>query len=1418
MNIEKEGVDCKLYLQKLSLISLKQSKVRKSRKKDQRILESKAWNAYFTALCSPYVTSTVHHNLMKPQLVHEDNEFKIFDDLLEESFYLKVTGKIKQAQKIEVLAESLKNKDKFFDAKVVRFLLALAWSQEDSSFSSLNFPTYDCVMPQMTDNLELSLKRSSFCDYSQDNLSERFFNKEVAIGQLEAKRSVFEDKPGTHFENKSSKFAWKMPEQKSEGIELFGALTQSNSTSVDMNLELPDIDSNLLSSSCSFLSQKLSKEPSVDEGFVDESSIASLNETEQTVDFYDNLKIWTDVSKLKLNTLHTWESQQGHDTRQDNSFLTEFGDAAFDYLYRVRRYEVALLTNSKMSRDIRLSREDILRRSLDVLLGLSSNMYSFNKVKCCFNICYQVGCAGLSNEALRGFGRSFCKIGSFYKQISKFIDHHSENRSGLSGGVTLQAFVNSLHTYMDVYRTIIMKLREQPYVSMIMLWNFLRKIEQQLKFLADICLCSIAFGRNKNDPKPKFPTGLKLLAYIHNICERNRNTPHYPLLLHIYQSTAAPFLRSVSDWIFAGSYSDLNAEFFVEINDHYLAYRDKHYWTHGFREKQNKCDLSMFDNDLLEQIFACGKTINLLKKTCPEHYLLRNHLRLPAINIKLSLKDLNNFQLQCDEYTREVQAAYEAERRNMEIQMLEEKERKRNALIAEQNIARKALEKITELENQVKLAIQQKKENELIFLKKQMLAAIEERKKAKEEQLEKDKEFIRIAEVMGEEERERLKKERQELISYYEHLSLMATKREDRALWTVRRLELRTKRNEFLRQENSNIQQAFTEWKNKEIVNETAESLKDTLAISNTIDNKEERKMAEENTRDEEMSKTTLDEMIGDFATGSHSEEKRKRQEGNLLEDGIKESDINIEIAVNKDDLKLQELLDANRHDDKIKFAQQAEGKETKSLMYYNEELKTEKLEKKSIEKDKRFWDITKAEIHKEESIMQNILYPEKYEKEEQKKFVTTRGKEPEAKIKKLIYHQESLVEENIVEDFSAVSGLPIEDVWLDSIAEPFENNFDIMNDLPNPDISSSLNKMKIFEDNEIDETDAVYNLPIEVILQRSLHTAIQSQIFVVQNAVVKYFFDQLRIGIHFIAFRKYLLLEDGEFGHSLCNQLFDKAFVGVSPKEFCIPTVLNNMISRAMQLSLFADKIIFSRQFTFSLKSLPDVFKTTDIAALDFLELRYKVPWPCNIVITENCISKYNKVFSFLLRLKKVNWALQGIWSNLKKADRNRRLSSQLRMLQLFRHEMRHFVINVERYIVNQVIHISWQEFQEDLSDKVYGIDDLHSIHVNYLNKIIFRSLLTKKAGPVFKIISDIFSLILKMHVQVLSSPWQHNEHGTTHPNFKSMCLTYNAFQEYVGFLFKVISKLVRRGYQQHLADFLLQVNFNGYYEAATS
>ncbi len=55
------------------------------------------------------------------------------------------------------------------------------------------------------------------------------------------------------------------------------------------------------------------------------------------------------------------------------------------------------------------------------------------------------------------------------------------------------------------------------------------------------------------------------------------------------------------------------------------------------------------------------------------------------------------------------------------------------------------------------------------------------------------------------------------------------------------------------------------------------------------------------------------------------------------------------------------------------------------------------------------------------------------------------------------------------------------------------------------------------------------------------------------------------------------------------------------------------------------------------------------------------------------------------------------------------------------FRQEMQHFVKVMQGYIANQIIDVTWREFQDDLN-KVQTLDELHHCHAEYLNKCVLR------------------------------------------------------------------------------------------------
>uniref|UniRef100_A0A480PQ99 Gamma-tubulin complex component n=1 Tax=Sus scrofa TaxID=9823 RepID=A0A480PQ99_PIG len=342
--------------------------------------------------------------------------------------------------------------------------------------------------------------------------------------------------------------------------------------------------------------------------------------------------------------------------------------------------------------------------------------------------------------------------------------------------------------------------------------------------------------------------------------------------------------------------------------------------------------------------------------------------------------------------------------------------------------------------------------------------------------------------------------------------------------------------------------------------------------------------------------------------------------------------------------------------------------------------------------------------------------------------------------------------------------------------------------------------------------------LPLPVLMKHSVTAPLAAHVSLVNKAAVDYFFVELHLGAHFEALRHFLLMEDGEFAQSLSDLLFEKLGAGQTPGELLSPLVLNSVLSKALQYSLHGDTP-HAANLSFALKFLPEAFAPNAPDVLSCLELRYKVDWPLNIVVTEGCLSRYSGIFSFLLQLKLMMWTLKDVCFHLKRTARMSHVASsvQFRQLQLFKHEMQHFVKVIQGYIANQILHVTWCEFRARLAS-VGDLEEIQRAHAEYLHKAVFRGLLTEKAAPAMNIIHSLFSLVLKFRSQLISQPWglAGGPHGAEHPNFALMQQSYSTFKYYSHFLFKVVSKLVNRGYQPHLEDFLLRINFNNYYQDA--
>lgn len=1395
---------------------------------------------------------------------------------------------------------------------------------------------------------------------------------------------------------------------------LFGGLTSSMTANMEVSLNIPQLPKESEQMEINLPTKTIelyNNETSNDEGF-DETMSATLSSIRHDASndgCTNSLDIWDEALNSKKKTVFTWEKQGSYNERLDNGFLSELGDKAFDCMYQIKIGELEKLTGKPLAIK-KVSAQKVFQDTLNVLLGVQSTLYTFYPINLSLRPAPNIKCPGVSAESLHALMTKFATLGTNYRQLRKFCSHHADRpKTGQSGGFLLKAFIDALREILQTYWYAVFEAGDMNKAMLLTeLWHLFEPFSKQFKLLADMCLCTEAFKRTgEGSAKPKFPVGPRLLSYLYSLAVKNSSTDHYPMLLYLFRCTSIPYINFISDWLFRGVCLDSYGEFFVQLDHQYLSYRDKYFWTQGFQMNQSQTFVPLFLDGLAEEIFACGKSINLLRLTNIKHYLFNIDIKTPNLFVTFSSKRLEEMNKENKRYLNTVKIAEKSHLEEKQRKLLEEKEDWRRRIANEKMINEEALKQIKEAEDEIRKAIRDKKVKELKELQIQFEEAVKQRKKRREKKIEEDLAFLEEVEKIEQKEDDARKKARDDIIAYYEALSEAAEKRERRAKWIIDRYLLSKKRSEFLRQAEDSIQQEVIKAKLSNLELAESSNLMNLSRENLPVDDSSSSDVAETEglypeSHDAPTSGTSTEIRVPSpetvdsvdhpeslvsgnpdqisfhsahpetklayfksdqnlsvaknilYPVGSNSEpgassyhaqfnagtgaaERRELLgssafEGSTARDILypsteTETLIDLNISLHNDEGKATkdllypgenihtlttQPLSSTTHNEgsvtkgllypeefstrninsfdnpqaverQIKDGAETkdllygapsdisahvstrglavtDGRETKDLLYPIDEFR-EVVDRSSMKEAEgsetkhllypgtlQSQDISKPVptlySHNEGSVTKQILYPGEntheenvvklrdFEKPSVMKDVLysgvetqnadinkqkPRGFEPPTRIKEMMYP--NLPEK--VEFKHEVRELCPEDVWMDLTVEPFQDNFnELINQDPHPYRCWETTKLPLqFEQDKDEDADIIKQMPLETIVKRSLISPIQAQISLVNKAVVQYFIKDLHIEAHFDAFRKFLLLEDGEFGHSLRSQLFEKISSGMRPQEFCNTIRLNNIIIEALRLSLYASRIEYSNQLTFSLKSIPDVFQPSDVGVLDFLELRYQVPWPCNIVITENSINKYNRVFSFLIRLKRAGWSLQEVWLSLKKADYLRKTASspQLRQLQLFRHEMQHFVNNLERYTVNQIIHVSWQEFQESLS-KVNDLDDLHRCHTAYLKKIIFRSLLSKNAAPVYKLINDIFGMISKFETRLTSHSWvEDKETGhMIHPMFAKLQLVHGAFRQCIEFLFSVISKLVRRGYQDHLSDLLLQVNFNSHYKTA--
>lgn len=217
---------------------------------------------------------------------------------------------------------------------------------------------------------------------------------------------------------------------------------------------------------------------------------------------------------------------------------------------------------------------------------------------------------------------------------------------------------------------------------------------------------------------------------------------------------------------------------------------------------------------------------------------------------------------------------------------------------------------------------------------------------------------------------------------------------------------------------------------------------------------------------------------------------------------------------------------------------------------------------------------------------------------------------------------------------------------------------------------------------------------------------------------------NKFKLFEHLQALKKYLLLGAGDFiavlmeslssnldrpantqyRHTLTAQL--EHAVRNSNAQFDSPEVLRRLDSRMLELS-------------------------HGEIGWDVFTLEYKIDAPVDVIVTPFGSKQYLKVFNFLWRVKRVEFALGSTWRRSMTGARgvlgtvSDKVGSDWKKVRCGIAEMVHFVDQLQYYILFEVIESSWNELQEALHKPESTLDDMIEAHARYLNSITRKGLL---------------------------------------------------------------------------------------------
>ncbi|XP_017969760.1 PREDICTED: gamma-tubulin complex component 4 [Theobroma cacao] len=228
-----------------------------------------------------------------------------------------------------------------------------------------------------------------------------------------------------------------------------------------------------------------------------------------------------------------------------------------------------------------------------------------------------------------------------------------------------------------------------------------------------------------------------------------------------------------------------------------------------------------------------------------------------------------------------------------------------------------------------------------------------------------------------------------------------------------------------------------------------------------------------------------------------------------------------------------------------------------------------------------------------------------------------------------------------------------------------------------------------------------------------------------------------------------------------------------------------------------------------------------TSLDGWDGIALEYSVDWPLQLFFTQEVLSKYRRIFQYLLRLKRTQMELEKSWASVMHQDhtdfakhRNDRMNCSIsqprrqrcRPMWHVREHMAFLIRNLQFYIQVDVIESQWNVLQSHIQDS-HDFTELVGFHQEYLSALISQSFLD--IGSVSRILDSIMTVCLQFCWNI--------ENQESSQNTSELERITEEFNKKSNSLYTILRSSRLAGSQRapFLRRFLLRMNFNSFFEA---